>query len=337
MERELDQVAEGVANWTAVLDEFYGDFSAKLGVAESDKGGMRPNQPTDTDVACSECGRPMQVRTGSTGVFLGCSGYSLPPKERCTNTVNLIPGDEVVDVDVDDEGESKLLRAKTKCAKCATPMDGYLIDEGRKLLICGNNPDCDGFKVEHGEFRIKGYEGPVIECDKCGADMQLKSGRFGKYFGCTSADCKNTRKLLRSGEPAPPKADPVPMPELKCAKVDDYYLLRDGASGIFLAASQFPKHRETRAPLVSELIPHQNELDPKFRHLADAPEQDPDGNPAVVKYSRKTKEQFVASEVDGKATKWRAVYKNGKWVEQVPEKAAAKPKKTTRRRTAKGA
>jgi hypothetical protein len=41
--------------------------------------------------------------------------------------------------------------------------------------------------------------------------------------------------------------------------------------------------------------------------------------------------------VDGKATKWRAVYKNGKWVEQMPEKAAAKPKKTTRRRAAKGA
>ena len=26
-----------------------------------------------------------------------------------------------------------------------------------------------------GQFRIKGYDGPVIECDKCGADMQLKT------------------------------------------------------------------------------------------------------------------------------------------------------------------
>jgi hypothetical protein len=51
--------------------------------------------------------------------------------------------------------------------------------------------------------------------------MQLKTGRFGKYFGCTNADCKNTRKLLRNGEPAPPKMDPVPMPELACEKVDD--------------------------------------------------------------------------------------------------------------------
>ena len=82
-------------------------------------------------------------------------------------------------------------------------------------------PDCAGFSVEKGSFRIKGYDGPVIECDKCGADMQLKSGRFGKYFGCTNDDCKNTRKLLRNGEPAPPKADPIPMPELKCEKVED--------------------------------------------------------------------------------------------------------------------
>ncbi len=89
-------------------------------------------------------------------------------------------------------------------------MDSYLVDEGRKLHVCGNNPDCPGFLVEQGEFRIKGYDGPVIECDKCGAEMQLKSGRFGKYFGCTNTNCKNTRKLLRNGEAAPPKSDPVP-------------------------------------------------------------------------------------------------------------------------------
>ncbi len=329
MEQELDQIAEGDASWKAVLDEFYGDFSEKLVDAQDAESGMRANEPTDTDIACSKCGRPMQIRTGSTGVFLGCSGYSLPPKERCTNTLNLIPGEEAVDVEQDEEGESRLLRAKHKCPKCATPMTSYLIDEQRKLHICGNNPDCAGFAVEQGQFRIKGYEGPVLECDKCGAEMQLKSGRFGKYFGCTSEDCKNTRKLLRNGEAAPPKADPVPMPELRCEKVDDYYLLRDGASGIFLAASQFPKHRETRAPQVAELKPHANELDPKFSYLLNAPEADPDGLPAIIRYSRKEKEQYVQSEVDGKATGWRAFWRDGRWLEEakpapVKKKAAKK-------------
>ena len=115
------------------------------------------------------------------GVFMGCSGYNLPPKERCKNTVNLISGDEAISVDADDEAESRLLLSKRRCGKCHTAMDSYLIDESRKLHVCGNNPDCDGYEVEQGQFRIKGYDGPVIECDKCGADMQLKTGRFGKY------------------------------------------------------------------------------------------------------------------------------------------------------------
>ncbi|XNM85989.1 hypothetical protein ACLK14_07385 [Escherichia coli] len=30
-------------------------------------------------------------------------------------------------------------------------------------------------------------------------------GRFGKYMACTNEECKNTRKILRNGEVAPPK------------------------------------------------------------------------------------------------------------------------------------
>jgi DNA topoisomerase-1 len=110
--------------------------------------------------------------------------------------------------------------------------------------------------------------------------------------------------------------DPVPMPELQCEKVEDTYVLRDGASGLFLAASQFPKKRETRAPLVSELVPHRDEIDPKYAYLMDAPQQDPEGNPAIIRYSRKTKEQYVMSEVEGKATGWKAFYQDGRWQEE---------------------
>ena len=99
----------------------------------------------------------------------------------------------------------------------------------------------------------------------------LKTGRFGKYFGCTSEACKNTRKLLRSGEAAPPKMDPVPMPELDCVKVEDHYILRDGAAGLFLAASQFPRNRETRAPFVDELLPHKIRDRPQVQFLFSAP------------------------------------------------------------------
>ncbi len=195
MEKHLDEVAQGKLEWHELLDNFYAEFSTLLEKAEeAEPAGMQPNQPTMTDIACSTCGRPMQVRTASTGVFLGCSGYALPPKERCKNTLNLTAGDEAIMEDADDEAESRLLRSKHRCKLCNTAMDSYLIDERRKLHVCGNNPDCPGFEVEEGKFKIKGYDGPTLECDKCGAQMQLKNGRFGKYFGCTGAGLQEYAK-----------------------------------------------------------------------------------------------------------------------------------------------
>lgn len=313
MEQQLDRVAEGELDWRQVLDGFYAGFTEKLARAKDGEGGMRLNAAVDTDIPCPLCNRPMQIRTGSTGVFLGCSGYALPPKERCKGTRNLIPGDEAIQIDEDDEAESRRLLSKRRCARCGTAMNGYLVDAKTKVHICGASPDCPGYEVETGSFRLKGYEGPVIACDKCGSEMQLKSGRFGKYFGCTAATCGNTRKLLRSGQPAPPKVPAIPMPELRCQKVDDHYVLRDGAAGLFLAASQFPKYRETRAPLVSELLPHRDGIDPKYQYLLDAPVRDHAGNPAIVRFGRKTGEHYVQTEIDGKATGWRADFRDGLW------------------------
>jgi DNA topoisomerase-1 len=318
MEKHLDEIAKGHSDWRITLDEFYDEFSEQLKKADKtqDEGGMRRNEAVETELMCGKCDEHhLAIRNASTGVFLGCMGYALPPKERCKNTVNLIPGDEFVAADEDEE--ARLLHTRKRCPKCNSTMDDYLVDENTKLFICGNNPDCDGYEVEKGEYKIKGYDGPVLECDKCGSNMQLKTGRFGKYFDCTNDDCKNTRKLLKNGEPAPPKADPIPMPDLQCEKVDDHYVLRDGAAGIFLAASKFPKNRETRAPAVDEVKLVEDQLDPKYKFLAKAPVKDPDGNRTFVKFSRKTKEQYVAGvKDDGKASGWSAFYKDGKWQEK---------------------
>jgi ssDNA-binding Zn-finger/Zn-ribbon topoisomerase 1 len=125
-------------------------------------------------------------------------------------------------------------------------------------------------------------------------------------MACTNDECKNTRKILRNGEVAPPKEDPVPLPELPCEKSDAYFVLRDGAAGVFLAANTFPKSRETRAPLVEELHRFRDRLPEKLRYLADAPQTDAEGNKTMVRFSRKTKQQYVSSEKDGKATGWSA-------------------------------
>ena len=101
-------------------------------------------------------------------------------------------------------------------------------------------------------------------------------------------------------------------------------MLRDGAAGIFLAANTFPKSRETRAPLIEELVRFRDRISSKFYYLADAPAQDPAGNKAIVRFSRKTKEQYVMTEVEKKATGWTAHYVDGKWVEEEKKKAVKK-------------
>lgn len=340
LEQRLDAVAQGDRDWKAVLNDFYSQFTAQLNTADQDAGGMRGNTPTETNIDCPSCARNMMIRTATTGVFLGCSGYYLPPKERCTTTMNLLPADDFVKQD--DEAEVNELRQKRRCTLCASSMDAYVLDAERKLHICGNNPDCSGFAVESGQFRLKGYEGPTLECDKCASEMQLKTGRFGKYFGCTQESCKNTRKLLRNGEPAPPKMTPVPLPELNCEKVVDTYVLRDGAAGLFLAASQFPKNRETRAPRLHELLPHQAEIDAKYAYLWAAPVADTNGNYSLIRFARKTQEHYLSTESDGKDTGWRAFYRKGVWVEEqgaktsrrkVAVKRKASPRSAAKRQT----
>ncbi len=314
LEGQLDQVAEGERNWKELLNQFYGDFKQRLSKAQGEDG-MRRNQPIEVDVVhCKECERPMQIRTGTTGVFLGCSGYNLPPKERCKGTFNLTPVESLVALSDDDAAETVDLMSKKRCPICETAMDSYVIDGGRKLHVCGNNPDCAGFELEEGEFKIKGYDGPSIPCDKCDGEMQLKTGRFGPYFACNS--CDNTRKVLKNGQPAPPRVDPIKMEHLRSTKHDDFFVLRDGAAGLFLAASKFPKVRETRAPKVAEIRSVAAQIDPKYQFILQAPDQDPEGNPTLVKFSRKSQSQYIGSEnAEGKQTKWSLVYQDGQWVE----------------------
>ena len=318
LEDKLDGVAEGQKDWKDVLDNFYGDFKLKVEHAK-DADGMRPNDPTDVpDVHCDLCDRPMQLRTGSTGVFLGCTGYNLPPKERCKGTKNLMPVEAFANLDEaegeDEAAEVRDLMEKKRCPKCGTAMNGYIVDGGLKLHVCGNNPDCDGYILEEGKFEVPGSDSPTIDCNKCDGQMELKTGRFGPYFACQQ--CDNTRKVLKTGEPAPPRMDPIDMPELKSLKHEDHFILREGAAGMFLAASKFPKVRETRAPKLAELRAIKDKMEDKFQYLFEGPDEDPDGNPTILRWSRKKKEQYIGSEKNGKASRWGVYWRKGEWVEE---------------------
>ncbi|AKC59986.1 type I DNA topoisomerase [Blochmannia endosymbiont of Polyrhachis (Hedomyrma) turneri] len=309
MEGVLDKIADNQTEWKIVLDDFFIRFSEQLSVAEKDfeDGGMRQNSMIMTSIVCSLCGKNMGIRVAVTGVFLSCEGYKniVSLKSRCKNTINLVP--EML--------QNSIPRSNHfKCEKCNSVMDSYFIDSCRKLHVCVNNPLCAGYNIENGEFGIqKISDFCVVQCDKCMYDMYVKFGRFGKYMLCSNLDCKNTMKISSNDCVVPKKSLVLPLPELICEKSNAYFVLRDGKAGIFLAANTFPKSRETRAPFVEELVRFRDRLPKKLSYLADAPIYDIYGNKTLVRFDRKSKQQYVVSMKDGKCTSWKSFFINGCW------------------------
>ena len=73
MESDLDDIENGERNWVDTMRRFYGGFSKTLEKAEQDMEGKRVKVPDEqTDIVCEECGKPMVIKIGPYGKFLGC-------------------------------------------------------------------------------------------------------------------------------------------------------------------------------------------------------------------------------------------------------------------------
>src|SRR5574344_697388 len=357
MEDSLDDIADGKKNWIDSLDLFYKNFEIELDKANlaSEDGGMPENKPLEIkEMLCPECKKyHMAVQSGKAGMFLSCVGYyerDVKATERCHKTLNL----RAIDIatlsssKISEEEEANILRSRPRCPTCHSVMDTYIIDEENKLHLC-STPNCGGYLFETGKFDSEIEKGPEIPCEKCGQTMILKEGRFGKYMSCTNKECGNTRKILKNGQVAPPREDAVDLPDLPCKAAGSHYVLRDGAAGIFLAAHNFPKVRETRPPKVIELQKYRDKISPKFYYLADAPAYDDEGNETEIRFSRKTKKQFIVSVKEEKQTSYVAFYneEDKKWevqetatkstVKKASKKASSASKTTTKKTTAKKA
>ncbi len=86
-----------------------------------------------------------------------------------------------------------------------------------------------------------------IVCDKCGAKMVVKVGRYGKFAACPNyPQCKNTKPLGGDGKTeALPEKEPVTA-EFKCEKCGSDMVLRNGRYGSFYACSRFPECKFTK-------------------------------------------------------------------------------------------
>lgn len=155
MEKEFDQVENGMKAWQNVVREFYDPFVVKLDDAKKDAERLKEEIVEKTDKICPKCGRPMIIRWGRYGKFLACSGFP-----DCKHSENLI-----------EEKSNK------KCPEC----DRELITRhGRygKFLACSGYPECRHTEnVAH-----------EVPCRSCGGEMVIISTKRGKIFKCKSCD-----------------------------------------------------------------------------------------------------------------------------------------------------
>ncbi|MFH1012798.1 MAG: type I DNA topoisomerase [Candidatus Peregrinibacteria bacterium] len=169
MEKELDDIADGVKKWQPVIDKFFKPFEKLL---EEKKEDIKKEDVIHekTNEKCNECGAPMVVKLGRNGKFLSCSKYP-----ECKNAR---PMKE------DREKEAKLQKQykDEKCDKCGKPM---VVKNGRfgEFLACSGYPQCKSTRPLSHSLNIK--------CPKCGKDIVEKRTKRRKiFYGCSGyPDC----------------------------------------------------------------------------------------------------------------------------------------------------
>ncbi len=88
------------------------------------------------------------------------------------------------------------------CDKCGSIM---IVKNGRygKFAACPNYPECKNTKPLGRDGKLlEKEEKPVVtadfKCDVCGADMVVRSGKFGNFYACANyPKCKNTKQITK--------------------------------------------------------------------------------------------------------------------------------------------
>ncbi len=78
-------------------------------------------------------------------------------------------------------------------------------------------------------------------CEKCGRQMVLKVGKFGRFLSCSGyPDCKNSRPVAEEA------AMPVPEGAETCEKCGHKMVVKQGRFGAFLACENYPACKNTK-------------------------------------------------------------------------------------------
>ena len=147
MEKKLDVVEAGQADWVKTIDDFYQGFERSLEQAEKNMEGKRIKvEDIPTDEICEKCGRPMVIKSGRYGKFVACSGFP-----ECRNAHPLVKDTGGL---CPLDGGHMLVRKSAK---------------GRVYYGCSNYPKCNYMT----------WDEPVPEkCPQCGSTLFKKKGQL---------------------------------------------------------------------------------------------------------------------------------------------------------------
>ena len=90
MEDELDEISDGKRDWIPVLNDFWHPFAALI----EDKKNIERKDVTQEliDEDCPKCGKPLSMRLGKRGNFIGCTAY--PECDYTRNLANTVDAGE---------------------------------------------------------------------------------------------------------------------------------------------------------------------------------------------------------------------------------------------------
>lgn len=119
---------------------------------------------------------------------------------------------DAVEEVLDSDSNGFEVSTDVSCPECGSPMN-IRYWKGSPYLSCSDWPDCEetvnlpddlNFKFRSGkvviadELEKKQEEEEKLSgktCPKCGSEMEIKHGRYGRFYACTNSDCDETASI----------------------------------------------------------------------------------------------------------------------------------------------
>ena len=188
-------------------------------------------------------GRPSTFTSTITTIiargYVRRNGKLLEPTELGRLTTKLMKDSfpEIIDYGFTAKMEDDLDKIENGQAEYLSVLRDFYTDFEKELKEADEKLD----KLEY----VKPVEVTDIICDKCGANMVIREGRYGKFAACPNfPKCRNTRRLNDDASAAE-GAEEV-LADEKCPVCGSDMILKKGAYGSFYACRNYPDCKTTK-------------------------------------------------------------------------------------------